>query len=579
MPALKKGQILGKYSVSLPYEGGEILHARIKDKEGRVYFLKAVEINSAGDDVKKTNILRSLEKLEGLSHPNLIFLEERFDFCHENKKYRGFVLEFVSGETLTQYIGRHPFELSSYFAKALVLQLLDLAQYLHNLNPSVFLGSLSPKQIMLDYTQGVPKIKVISLEFSSGISLNRKSSWPPLFFTHEDYFQNKYTLQADIFSIGAILYFVLHGNAPWFRSLPDLSESEVSNFLHHLRAKSPNFSHPLCNYDSSFKEIINSSLGIKGKQWLNGLQSFRKLLKETPDFCSLEAGETGHLFKPGNPREKEDLKRMGGFSDVAGMEKIKDQLQSDVIDVLKDQDRAKKLGLALPNGLLFYGPPGCGKTFFAKKIAEELGCYFLYVSCSDVASPYIHGGQEKIAKLFEEARKNAPSIIFFDEIEAMVKDRALQNNVSEAGEVNEFLTQLNNSGQEQVIVIGATNRPDLIDPAALRSGRLEYKYYIPLPDYQTRLKLFQISLKNRSEDIDINKLADLTDKYICADITLIVAKAARRAFREKSDKIKMEHLLGALAETPRSVSEETLANYDDFLSEPRNKTNTKIGFY
>ena len=102
--------------------------------------------------------------------------------------------------------------------------------------------------------------------------------------------------------------------------------------------------------------------------------------------------------------------------------------------------------MSIPNGLLFYGPPGCGKTFFAERFAEEIGCNYMYVLCSDVASPYIHGGQEKIANLFEEARKNAPTILFLDEVEAMIMDRSKHNNVSEQGEVNEFLGQLNNCG-------------------------------------------------------------------------------------------------------------------------------------
>ena len=100
-------------------------------------------------------------------------------------------------------------------------------------------------------------------------------------------------------------------------------------------------------------------------------------------------------FGTGKLSTKWQTKKMGnGFADVAGMHSLKDQLQNDVINLLKNPEKAESLGLHVPNGLLFYGPPGCGKTFFAEKFAEELGCYYQYVKCSDVASPYIHGGQE-----------------------------------------------------------------------------------------------------------------------------------------------------------------------------------------
>ena len=172
---------------------------------------------------------------------------------------------------------------------------------------------------------------------------------------------------------------------------------------------------------------------------------------------------------------------------------LKEQLRSDVIDLLQAPEQAKALGLSIPNGLLFYGPPGCGKTFFAEKFAEEAKINYQYIKCSDVASPYIHGGQDKIAAIFDNARKNAPTILFFDEIDAMIKDRSKQDNVSMAGEVNEFLAQLNICGQDGVLVIGATNKPNEIDEAALRAGRLELKYYIPQPDLPTRTAIFEIN--------------------------------------------------------------------------------------
>lgn len=167
----------------------------------------------------------------------------------------------------------------------------------------------------------------------------------------------------------------------------------------------------------------------------------------------------------------------------------------------------------------------------------------------------------------------------------MLQSRSKQDNASMSGEVNEFLTQLNNCGIDGVIVIGATNKPNEIDDAALRAGRLEFKYYIPLPDFETRKALFRIHLKRRKVDlgIDYDKLAKLTDNYISADIKLIVDTAARFVFRNKLNRISLEVLENAIKITKPSVSLETIKSYEaikakfeDSNSEPTARR--KIGF-
>ena len=264
------------------------------------------------------------------------------------------------------------------------------------------------------------------------------------------------------------------------------------------------------------------------------------------------------------------------------MDALKEQLQSDVIDLLKAPGRAKELGLSIPNGILFYGPPGCGKTFFAERFAEEIGCSYMYVLCSDVASPYIHGGQGKIAKIFEEARKAAPTILFLDEVEAMITDRNKHNTVSEQGEVNEFLAQLNNCGEEGVMVIGATNNPKIIDPAALRAGRLELKYYIPQPDEATRCELFRIGLRNRRTElgIDYHKLSQLTAGRVSSDIKLIIDTAARIVFKRNVESITQGILEEAITLVKPTVSAEEIRQCEKIRDEFNGKKEQrpKIGF-
>ena len=277
------------------------------------------------------------------------------------------------------------------------------------------------------------------------------------------------------------------------------------------------------------------------------------------------------------------IKGKGGFADIAGLEDLKEQLQSDVIDVILEPERAKALGICLPNGILLYGPPGCGKTFFAQKFAEEAGFNFQLVNCSDIASTYVHGTQEKIAEVFKQAREKAPTILFFDEIESMITKREKHTNVGMQGEVNEFLTQLNACGKDKIIVIGATNRPQDIDEAALRAGRLEMKVYIPQPDKETRRTLFLLKLKDRAlaNDINIDKLVERTEGYVSADVAMFIEQTARLAFRKRRQCISMDLFDEVLKSFEPTVSKDTIQEYERIRDKFKNKQSQKrtpIGF-
>ncbi|MBR4294527.1 MAG: AAA family ATPase [Bacteroidaceae bacterium] len=272
-----------------------------------------------------------------------------------------------------------------------------------------------------------------------------------------------------------------------------------------------------------------------------------------------------------------------GFAAVAGMDEIKQRLQEDVIDILADRERAKAYGIEIPNGMLLYGPPGCGKTYIAEKFAEQTAYNYHYVKSSDLASTYLHGTQEKIAALFDKARKNAPTILCFDEFDALVPRRDDANNAGQSAEVNEFLTQLNNCGRDGIFVIATTNRPDKIDSAILRTGRIDYMVYVPVPDEKARMAMFQIALKNKpiSDDIDYVYLTEKTNGFLTSDISAIVSESARTAFRKKTV-ITMQMLKDALNSRTPSLSKETIAEYERLREKFENKKKetawSRIGF-
>ena len=272
-----------------------------------------------------------------------------------------------------------------------------------------------------------------------------------------------------------------------------------------------------------------------------------------------------------------------GFSAVAGMDEIKQRLKEDVIDILADREGAKEYGIDIPNGMLLYGPPGCGKTFIAEKFAEQAAYNYHYVKSSDLASTYLHGTQEKIAALFDEARKNAPTILCFDEFDALVPRRDDINNAGHSAEVNEFLSQLNNCGRDGVFVIATTNRPDKIDSAILRTGRIDYLVYVPIPDEKVRMAMFYLALKNRpiSTDIDYKYLSDKTEGFLTSDISAIVNETARIAFREKTV-ISMQMLKDVLKTRVPSLSKDAVKEYEQlrekFENQRKEKERKRIGF-
>jgi len=264
------------------------------------------------------------------------------------------------------------------------------------------------------------------------------------------------------------------------------------------------------------------------------------------------------------------------------MDHLKQMLTRKVIFILKDKEKAAKYKLLPPNGMLFYGPPGCGKSFFAEKFAEETGFHFMLVKASDLGSIYVHGSQGKIAELFKKAEANKPTIICFDEFDAFVPNRSNTGAEHQAGEVNEFLSQLNNCAQRGIFVIATSNRPDMIDPAVLRTGRIDKLVYVPMPDKDARREMFKLHLEGRPcEELDMDHLAELTDGYIASDIAYIVNDAAMgAAFSDKP--ITQQLLEETISSIHPSISKEVVNSYENLRqkmedTDLRNKR-PKIGF-
>lgn len=289
--------------------------------------------------------------------------------------------------------------------------------------------------------------------------------------------------------------------------------------------------------------------------------------------------------------EETDKGRFRGFKAVAGMDDLKKLLSRNFISILKYRKLAERFRISPPNGMLLYGPPGCGKTFIAERAAEEAGIDFQMVKPSDIGSIYVHGSQGMIADVFSKAESRSPVILCFDEFDAMVPARSMtENSPNQANEVNEFLVQLNNCAERGIYVLAMTNRPDMIDRAVLRKGRIDELIYVPLPDREARKGVFSIGLDGRicSGDIDCDRLAEMTDGYTCADISYIIQETARSSFEDSIMRpdnepagITQMALEDMVRKTVPSVSADDLRRYERLrreLTGSRQKACNRIGF-
>ena len=192
---------------------------------------------------------------------------------------------------------------------------------------------------------------------------------------------------------------------------------------------------------------------------------------------------------------------------------------------------------------------------------------------SSVATPYVHGAVSNIAKVFEMAKLQAPSIIFIDEIEGLVPKREELGGHADIKkeEINEFLLQLNNAGHNKILVVGATNRPHMIDTAILRSGRMDKRIYIGAPDFEARRDMFKICLSGRpyDKDIDFEKLAEMTENYVGSDLELIVTEAARAAVSQDKNMIDEKMLVNAVKKFNPSISPEEIQYFKQFSAMER----------
>ena len=256
------------------------------------------------------------------------------------------------------------------------------------------------------------------------------------------------------------------------------------------------------------------------------------------------------------------------WEDIGGLTEVKDSLIEAVEWPLNHADMFKKMGVKPPRGVLLYGPPGTGKTLLAKAVATESASNFILVKGPELLSQWVGESERGVRKIFAKARQTSPTIIFFDEIDAIAPRRGAtsDNHVTERV-VNQMLTEMDGlEAMNDVVIIAATNRPDIIDPALLRPGRFDRIILTPAPDLKSRFEILKVHTEKMPlKDIDLNVLAEKTENYVGADIEALCKEAAILALREdmKATEIKMKHFEKALEKVMPSVTKDVEKAYEE----------------
>lgn len=587
MAILTNNQHIAKYVVKRLIKANLYCETyRVEDDNEEPFFLKIFALkNTPTKMIDNDGWLRYINISKKINHKNIISFVDRGTYENEESGQCQYVVtNYCNGELLADKLqreGRLPLE----EAERIFQNMLEGLDYLHQ--QDILHNDITPRNIMLSERTGEAELIDLS-------HVSTYVSGAPTFDTtdlDERYqsnitFVGLYNCNTDLFSTVGIMYTMLTGRIPWDVTFPEDCDRKARITLVREARQRPLPTDGL-NVPVSIYCVLKNGLVVQGGCIFDSVTALRNEMQRTEDKAAPKDQQTANTPTQSTPSENAlelSVQKGGGngFKDIAGMDQLKKMLTQKVIFILKDKEKAAKYKLLPPNGMLFYGPPGCGKSFFAEKFAEETGFNFILVKASDLGSIYVHGSQGKIAELFKKAEANKPTIICFDEFDAFVPNRSNKGAEHQAGEVNEFLSQLNNCAQRGIFVIATSNRPDMIDPAVLRTGRIDKMVYIPMPDKEARSEMFKLHLNGRPcEDIDAERLADLTDGYIASDIAYIVNDAAMSAaFNDLP--ITQQLLEEIISSVHPSISKDVVNSYENLHQKMEDVDNRnkrpKIGF-
>ena len=554
---------------------------RVVDNDNRPFFLKLFILNNLPTKLMNqgTGFVREIEYSRQLTHRNIVSHVADGRLENANGSYQYYLTNYFTGPVLADRLATNG-TMSEEDALKVFRAILVGLQYMHRQATPLCHNDITPSNIVLNEAMNGEAV-IIDLGHTctpcAGIAEFDTNDLDVLYHAKET-MVGIFDQQTDIFSACAVLYAMLAGRAPWQLEIPSQGDyRERFKAMWQFRQ-----THPLQmpeGLSAKVKVLLEEGLALKATDRFKNVDDILAIVNDEQPIGEDQGGKRSESGRDsggktegsesGFERDGDDdlpieIRKGGGngFADIAGMQELKDYLTQKVIFMIQNKELAEQYRITPPNGMLLYGPPGCGKTFFAEKFAEETKFNFMLVKSSDIGSSLVHGTEAKIQKLFAKAAKNSPIVLCFDEFDALVPVRGAHGSEYQSGEVNEFLAQMNNCAKKGIFIIATSNRPDKIDPAILRTGRIDKQVFVPLPDLDARKEMFKMYLDKRptTDDLNLDEYASKTDGYIASGIAFIVNDAAMTAaFTRKP--ISHELMCTSLSNIKPSLQKEVIEEY------------------
>lgn len=550
METFKKGEKIGKYVINSFIKKGAVAESySVLGPDDMMYFMKVYDLGSIpheqlfeGKEVYEIQLCKELNTEE---NQNVVRYVDNGEVKKGNAVYHYLVTEFYRGMLLLDAVRQEGrFDLED--AIQITLCVLSGLAFIHSC--ALIHNDIRPSNIMLqELDDGMLMPTIIDLGHISYMVKGRPTfadeDLMPYFRAPET-FRAVYTVKSDIFSTGALLYFLIFGKAPWedldLRAL-DGDKQKIADAVKKARKQNLVLETDEVKLPDYMKAILLKALAKKPEDRFASAGEFAQALFEQvmPELAKLMEEDESNATPQAEGQEQDNSgptitfkKGSGsGFDNVTGRDELKEQLRKEVLFALQNPEKAKSYKLPAINGVLLYGPPGCGKSLVLESFAEELGFNYSIIKGVEMGHIYQQGVLDNLQRVFDAAEIKAPFVLCFDELEFIAPN---PNAEGEEGnitpQISAFFSMLNNCSKKGILVVATTNRPDLIDQSIMRIGCFDRVFFVPQPDFEARKDIFMAHLKDRPcDELDYDELARLSDDFNAGDITEAVNEAAMTA--------------------------------------------------
>ena len=550
MQTFKKGEKIGKYVIHSFVKKGAVAESyTVLGPDDMMYFMKIYDFRSIpreqlfeGKEVYEIQLCKELNTDE---NQNVVRYVDNGEVRKGNATYHYLVTEFYRGTPLLDAVredGR--FDLED--AVQITLCVLTGLTFIHS--RALIHNDIRPSNIMLqEMEDGMLMPTIIDLGHISYMVKGRPTfadeDLMPYFRAPET-FRSVYTVKSDIFSTGALLYFLIFGKSPWeemdLRTL-DGDKQKIADAVKKARKKDLVLETEEVQLPDYLKAILLKALAKKPEDRFASAAEFAQALYEQvmPELAKRMEDEAPNAAPQEDAQSQDNSgptitfkKGSGsGFDNVTGRDELKEQLRKEVLFALQNPEKAKLYRLPAINGVLLYGPPGCGKSLVLESFAEELGFNYSIIKGVEMGHIYQDGVLDNLQRVFDAAEIKAPFVLCFDELEFIAPNpngEGEDSNITQ--QISALFGMMNECSKKGILVVATTNRPDLIDQAIMRVGCFDRVFFVPQPDFEARKDIFMDHLKDRPcEELDFDELAKMSDDFNAGDITEAVNEAAMTA--------------------------------------------------